>query len=188
MCGLDFSPAALVEARRLASLARADVAFHGADVYLAADVLGREQFDSVFTGIGALCWLPDIRRWAEVVASLLRKGGTLFLREAHPMFFTLAEVGPDGRLVVEDPYFERPEPTVVANAGTYVETTAQFSQNVTHQWNHGLGEVVTALFDQGLELTALSEHDSAPWEAFPGHMERARSANGACATARIAFR
>ena len=96
------------EARLVASLARADVAFHEADVYLAADVLGREQFDSVFTGIGALCWLPDIRRWAEVVASLLRKGGTLFLREAHPMFFTLAEVGPDGRLVVEDPYFERP--------------------------------------------------------------------------------
>jgi hypothetical protein len=123
-------------------------------------------------GIGALCWPPDIRRWAEVVAALLRPGGTLFLREGHPMLFTLAEVGPDGRLVVEDPYFERDEATAVVRQGTYVETPKEFSQNVTYQWNHGLGEVVTALLDQGMELTALYEHDSVPWEALPGQMER----------------
>jgi SAM-dependent methyltransferase len=172
MSGLDFSPASLAEARRLAAIARAEVDFHEADVYLADQVLGRGLFDLVFTGIGALCWLPDIRRWAEVVAALLRPGGTLFLREGHPMLFTLAEVGPDGRLVVEDPYFERDEPTAVVRQGTYVKTPTEFSQNVTYQWNHGLGEVVTALLDQGMELTALCEHDSIPWEALPGQMER----------------
>ena len=172
MSGLDFSPAALVEARRLARIARAEVDFHEADVYLADQVLGRGRFDLVFTGIGALCWLPDIRRWAEVVAALLRPGGTLFLREGHPMLFTLAEVGPDGRLVVEDPYFERVEPTTVVQRGTYVETRTEFSQNVTYQWNHALGEVVTALLDRGMEITALHEHDSIPWEALPGQMER----------------
>lgn len=172
MSGLDFSPAALVEARRLAEIAGADVDFREADVYLASEVLGRGLFDLVFTGIGALCWLPDIARWAEVVAALLRPGGRLFLRETHPMLFTLAEVGPDGRLIVEDPYFERREPTVCEHAGTYVETPAEFSQNLTHQWNHGLGEVVTAVLNHGMAVTALVEHDSAPWEALPGHMER----------------
>ncbi len=172
MSGIDFSPAALLEARRLAALAGADVDFHEADVYLAAEVLGRGQFDLVFTGIGALCWLPDIRRWAEVVAALLRPGGRLFLREGHPMLLALGAIGSDGRLVVDDPYFERTEPTVIDQTGTYVETRAAFSCNVTHQWNHGLGEVVTALLDQGMELTALVEHDSVPWEALPGHMEQ----------------
>jgi SAM-dependent methyltransferase len=172
MSGIDFSPAALFEARRLAALAGADVDFHEADVYLAAEVLGRGQFDLVFTGIGALCWLPDIRRWAEVVAALLRPGGRLFLREGHPMLLALAAIGSDGRLVVDDPYFERTEPTVIDHPGTYVETRAAFSCNLTHQWNHGLGEVVTALLDQGMELTALVEHDSVPWEALPGHMEQ----------------
>jgi SAM-dependent methyltransferase len=172
MSGLDFSPAALVEARRLARIARAEVDFHEADVYLADQVLGRGLFDLVFTGIGALCWLPDIQRWAEVVAALLRPGGTLFLREGHPMLFTLAEVGPDGRLVVEDAYFERAEPTTVVQRGTYVETRTEFSHNVTYQWSHGLGEVVTALLDRGMEITALHEHDSIPWEALPGQMER----------------
>src|SRR5258708_39628508 len=172
MSGLDFSSRALIEARRVAELAAAEVDFHEADVYLAPEVLGRGLFDLAFTGIGALCWLPDIRRWAEVVAALLRPGGRLFLREGHPVLFSLAEVGSDGRLVIEDPYFERTEPTVIERSGTYVETQAEFCENRTHQWNHGLGEIVTALLDQGMDLTALVEHDSAPWEALPGHMER----------------
>jgi len=172
MCGVDFSPAALVEARRLAQLAGVDVDFREADVYLASEVLGRGAFDLVFTGIGALCWLPDIRRWAEVVAALLRPGGRLFLREGHPMLLSLAEIGPDGRLVVEDAYFERSDPTVIEQCGTYVETGAAFSRNLTHQWNHGLGELITALLDQRMLITALVEHDSVPWEALPGHMER----------------
>ena len=172
MSGLDFSPAALLEARRLAEAAGAEIDFHESDVYAAAEVLGREQFDLVFTGNGSLCWLPDIRRWAQGVAALLRPGGRLFLREGHPVLFALAEVGPDGRLVLEDSDFERADPTVVERAGTYVETPTEVPRSVTHQWNHGLGEIVTALLEQGMELTALVEHDSAPWEALPGHMER----------------
>ena len=53
-------------------------------LYDAVDALGAECFDVVYTGIGALCWLPDIRRWAGVVAGLLRPGGRLFIREGHP--------------------------------------------------------------------------------------------------------
>ena len=56
--------------------------------------------------------------------------------------------------------------------GTYVETDAVFEHNVTDEWNHGLGEIVTALLDEGLQLTGLVEHDSVPWEALPGQMER----------------
>src|SRR3954447_12256623 len=172
MTGLDFSPAALVEARRLDELVSAGVDFVESDVYAAVDLLGAGGYDLVFTGIGALCWLPDIRRWAGVVGSLLRPGGRLFLREGHPMLWSLADPREDGLLVVEYPYFERPDPTVFDEGGTYVDTDMEFQHNVTHEWNHGLGEVVTALFDEGFELTMLEEHDSVPWEALPGQMER----------------
>jgi len=175
MSGLDFSPASVAEARRLADAAGVRVDFYEADVYLATDVLGRGAFDLVYTGIGALCWLPDIRRWAEQVAGLLRPGGRLFLREAHPILWSLAPPGADGRLIVEDPYFERAEPLVVVDARTYVRTDASFRHEVTHQWNHGLGEVVTALLERDMEIFALVEHDSVPWEALPGHMERVGS-------------
>jgi hypothetical protein len=51
-----------------------------------------------------------------------------------------------------------------------VETDATFTHNVTHWWNHGLGEIITALMDAGLGLTGFTEHDSVPWEALPGQM------------------
>jgi SAM-dependent methyltransferase len=88
MTGVDFSPTAVLEARKLAAAAEADVDFVESDVYAAREALGTEMFDLVFTGIGALCWLPDIARWAEVVRSLLKPGGRLFLREGHPMMWT----------------------------------------------------------------------------------------------------
>ena len=173
MTGLDFSPAALEQARGLARRTGDDVRFVEADVYDAVSVLGAAAFDLVFTGIGALCWLPSVRRWAGVVAGLLRPGGRLFIREAHPMLGTLSDPREDGLLVVDFPYFERAEPMVWDEGGTYVQTDAVFTHNRTHQWNHGLGEIVTALLDAGLELTGLAEHDSVPWDAMPGMMEEA---------------
>jgi SAM-dependent methyltransferase len=170
MTGLDFSGPALAEAADLARRTGAVLDLHQADVYDAVEVAGAGAFDLVYTGIGALCWLPDIRRWAEVVAGLLRPGGRLFLREGHPMLWALAEPSGDGRVVVEFPYFERPEPLVWDDASTYVETDVVLASTVTHEWNHGLGELVTALLAVGFELTALEEHDSAPWDALPGMM------------------
>ena len=172
MTGLDFSPEALTQARRLASLAGADVEFVQAEVYDALSVLEPAAFELVFTGIGALCWLPSIARWAEVVSGLLAPGGRLFIREGHPMLWALEDTREDRLLVVGHPYFETPEPTVWDGGGTYVETDVQFAHNRSYNWNHGLGEIVTALFDVGLELTMLVEHDSAPWDALPGMSER----------------
>lgn len=170
MTGLDFSPSSLTEARRIAELAGAEVDFVQGEVYDAVSALGAGQFDLVYTGAGALCWLPDIRRWARTVADLLRPGGRLFVREGHPMLWTLDYERAEGLLVVEDPYFETPEPYVDEYDGTYVETDVVFATTTTHTWNHGLGEMITALLEIGMELTGLDEHRSVPWDAIPGHM------------------
>jgi SAM-dependent methyltransferase len=172
MSGLDFSPAAIEQAETLAARTGLEVDFHLADVYDAVEVLGGPSYDLVFTGIGALCWLPSIERWAQTVAGLLRPGGRLFIREGHPMLWSLAETRPDGVLSVDLPYFEMIEPQVWTDGGTYVETDVEFTQNVSMEWNHGLGETVTALLNAGLDLTALVEHDSVPWEAMPGQMTK----------------
>jgi SAM-dependent methyltransferase len=180
MTGLDFSVPAIAQARSLATAtgatpadgaepAEGQVDYVVSDVYEAVDVLGADAYDLVFTGIGALCWLPDIRRWAGVVADLLRPGGRLFLREGHPMLWALDDLRVDGLLVVDYPYFERAEPLTWDEGGTYVETDVEFAITKSYQWNHGLGEIVTALLDRGLELTMLTEHTSVPWDALPGH-------------------
>jgi SAM-dependent methyltransferase len=171
MTGIDFSPVSLAEARCLSDELRAGVEFVEADVYDAVRALGGRTFELVFTGIGALCWLPSVSRWAAVVAALLEPGGRLFMREGHPTMWSLDERRTDG-LVVEYDYFARPEPMVFDEQGTYVETDVSFDTTITHQWNHGLGEIVTALLEAGMELTGLVEHDSVPWEALPGQMEQ----------------
>jgi 2-polyprenyl-3-methyl-5-hydroxy-6-metoxy-1,4-benzoquinol methylase len=172
MTGVDFSLPALEAARRLAASTGADATFVAAEVYDAASVLGEGRFDLVYTGIGAICWLPEIRPWAHVVSQLLRPGGRLFIREGHPVLWALADTRADDLLLLEYPYFEQEQPIVWDEGGTYVQTDQVFTANVTHEWNHGLGEIVGALLDAGMVITMLDEHDSVPWEALPGHMER----------------
>ncbi len=89
--GLDFSAPAIDAAARLASELRlADRArFVLSDVYRAAEVLGDRRFDVVYSGKGALVWLPDLQRWAEVVRDLLTPGGFLYLTEFHPVAMVL---------------------------------------------------------------------------------------------------
>ncbi len=172
MTGLDFSEPALESARTLAIAAGADAQFVHADLYDAGQALGAGSFDLVYTGVGALCWLPDVERWAAVVHELLAPGGRLFIREGHPMLWTLSDVSTDGMIAIEYPYFQREQPEVFVEEGTYVSTDAKFANNTTHTWNHGLAEVVSALLAQGLTLTGLAEHESVPWDFLPGQTER----------------
>jgi SAM-dependent methyltransferase len=168
--GLDFSPEALEAARRLADEAGPAVEYVESDVYGAADVLGTARFDLVYTGVGALNWLPSVRRWAEVVAALLRPGGRLFIREGHPVLWSLADARDDGVVAIEYPYFET-SGTAFHNTMTYVGHEGEVEQPWAIEFNHGLAEIITAVMDAGLELIAIEEHDSVPWPALDDQME-----------------
>lgn len=167
--GLDFSPVALEEARALVSETGDAVDFVESDVYSAIGALGEGGFDLVYTGIGALCWLPSVDRWAAVVAGLLKPGGRLFIREGHPILWSMDERLSDD-LHLRFPYFEQPDPLEWDDDASYVETDKPITATKTYEWNHGIGEIVTALLDAGLTLTMLVEHDSVPWRALPGQM------------------
>lgn len=164
--GVDFSPAALEVARDLAASASVDARFVQSDVYEAPSTLGGEQFDLVYTGVGALNWLPDVRRWAHIVAGLLRRGGRLHLYEGHPTLGTLDDERDDELLVVRFPYFETEEPTRWESTETYTDGDAVVSSPTTYEWAHGLGEVVQAVLDAGLVVTALEEHQTLEWPFF----------------------
>ena len=167
--GLDFSSAAIEGARDLAARANSAAVFVEASVDDAVSALGEERFDLVYTGIGALCWLPDIAAWARTVSSLLAPGGRLFIREGHPVLWAIDEEQTGG-LVLGYPYFEQSEPLVWDDASTYVDTDESITSSVTHEWNHGIGEILTAVLEAGLTITGFVEHTSIPWEALPGRM------------------
>jgi SAM-dependent methyltransferase len=170
--GYDFSPSALTVARKLGREAGAGVTYVEGELYDALDVLGREHFDVVYTGTGALGWLPDIGGWAHIVAGLLRPDGILHLHEGHPMMWTLDD-RTDDLLAVRYPYFETGEPVEVDEGPrTYTDGDASgITHTATREWNHGLGEIVQAVIDAGLVVTMLHELQYCDWLALPKVME-----------------
>ncbi|MEI6136242.1 MAG: class I SAM-dependent methyltransferase [Chloroflexota bacterium] len=160
--GLDFSGAAIAQARELARGANIDAEFVEANVYDAVEILAPRQFDVVYVGVGSLVWLPDVARWAEVAANLVRSGGFLYLNDVHP----LSEVLADDALVVANDYFSH-EPIVADEPGTYAELGAVTTYNLTYAWTHSIGEVVSALAAQGLRIEFLRERDYVIWPRFP---------------------
>ncbi|WP_017586042.1 class I SAM-dependent methyltransferase [Nocardiopsis ganjiahuensis] len=172
--GLDFSGPAVRAARELAaeiglSPERAD--FVEADMYDAPAAVPDEAYDIVYTGVGALCWLPDIERWARTAASLLAPGGFLYLAEFHPLTDVLDDE--TGTRVVRD-YFARGAQVEEA-PGTYADLGAQTVDNRSVEWQHPLGDVVSALASAGLRLEFLHEHDAS---LFPRFASFERSADG----------
>jgi len=161
--GIDFSQPALDVAAELATAGGADITWLCAEMYGVLDVVERATFDLVFTGIGALCWLPDVRRWADIVAGLLRPGGRLFIREGHPALWSLCDPRDDELLVIEYPYFEVPGGTAFVDESTYVDQAAPIESPEFRGFNHGLGEILTAVIDAGLTLRSFEEHRSVPW-------------------------
>ena len=167
--GLDFSEVSLDVARDLARRADIDARFVQGELYEAPAVLGGEQFDVVYTGVGALGWLPDIKAWGEVVAQLLAPGGTLLLREGHPMLWALDQERTDDQLVVATPYFETAEPLRWDEKETYSDNPdgMAMENTVIYDWNHGIGEILTAVLDAGLTIDAFTEHRELEWQAWP---------------------
>jgi len=168
--GLDFSAPAIEAARTLAAeLGLSERArFVQADLYDAlAAIRPPHGFDLAFVTWGAICWLPDIRRWAEIVAALLRPGGSLYLAEGHPaaLVFDDASRAADGMPGFFAPYSSR-EPVVSDDPRDYADPEARLVNARTYSWIHPLAEVVTGLIDAGLTLDWLHEHDAVPWRMF----------------------
>ena len=154
--GLDFSEPAIETATSLAKELELDdrATFVNANVYDAAQALGRGTFDVIYSGKGALCWLPYLDRWAEVCAELLRRGGFLYLCEYHPVAWVFDEEQP----VVKYDYFAV-APFVDDTPGTYADRNAATENNTNYVWQHTVANVIESVVTAGFKLTFFHEWD-----------------------------
>lgn len=163
--GADFSEEAIALARSLSEELQIESEFVCSDIYSLPDALS-EQFDIVFTSYGVLCWLPDLTRWAQVIAHFLRPGGTFYIAEIHP-FASVFYDGEDARnLEVHYPYFHADEPLRFEAEGSYA-TAADCTHNVTYEWSHSLGDLVNSLISAGLRIEFLHEFPYACYRMLP---------------------
>ena len=174
--GVDLSEEAIGLARRLADEVglAGRARFIASDVYEADAQLGAAHFDVVFVSWGAIEWLPDLDRWASLIARRLRPGGTFYMAEIHPIAYAMDETKDHGvRLAYR--YLPAPdEPDRSEDDGSYADPDAHVEHRVCYSWAHGMGEILTALTGAGLRLEYLHEspYSVAPffaWMQRDGH-------------------
>lgn len=163
---MDYSEPAIDMARSLSAETGVEARFIHSNLYDLPDALD-EQFDIVFTSYGVLCWLPDIRGWAEIVARYLKPGGTFYIVEGHPFMWGFEATADKIGIEWTYPYFTGDDPIMFDEPGSYADEHAEVQNTVTHEWNHPIGEVVTALIDAGLRIEYLHEHQVISWRAYP---------------------
>ena len=134
--GIDISPKSIEAARSISEDTGTVARFIVSDLYDAPAALP-ETFDIVYTGVGAICWLPDIKGWADVVAGFLEPGGHFYMREGHPFLWALDIDRDDDLLVVDYPYFETAEPQHWSEDFTYAGDGEVVSPD-SYEWNHGM--------------------------------------------------
>ncbi|MFC9233057.1 class I SAM-dependent methyltransferase [Streptomyces decoyicus] len=166
--GLDFSAAAVAEARRLAAEAGRNVEFVQSDVHRAVEALDGRRFDVIYTGKGALCYLPDLATWAGIVSSLLRPGGTFYLVEFHPLLDALGPTpSPDRQeLRLHHDYLGGRGPLRSDTPSTYTDGPPVQGATTSYEWRHGLGEVISAVIGAGLTVQLVRETELLPWKRF----------------------
>lgn len=166
--GVDFSERAVAAARDIRDEAglTADAEFVQCEVTDAPAVLDRE-FDVVFASYGVLCWIPDVEAWAAAAADLCRPGGTVFLADGHPVM----ELFDETLALREDASYFRDEPIRYEEEGSYADWDASVEHAAAYEWQHGLGEIVTAFADAGLRVETLREYPATDLEWFEGMEE-----------------
>jgi len=161
--GVDFSDEAIKLARSISGELKIPARFVQSNIYDAPEVV-HEQFDIVFTSYGALCWLLDIARWAQVAASFVKPGGFFYMAEFHPLTQMSRNDAASTKLEFEISYFhtamreDPPGPDYSDHAKIVSET---------HQWMYRIGDVVSALAAAGLRIEYLHEFAECIYQHFP---------------------
>jgi SAM-dependent methyltransferase len=163
--GLDFSEEAITSARDFSTRAGRNVRFVQSDVYEAPAALSA-TYEIAYVTWGTICWLPDIRRWARVVADVLEPGGFLYFCDTHPAAACLEQI--DGKLVPHYAWRTALDaPIVLDDQGTYTGDARKVAHTRTYEWIHPLSDILTALINAGLTIEWLHEHEYLPSRLFP---------------------
>jgi len=161
--GVDISDEAVKLARDLNKELKLDAKFVCCNV-LDTSKFVSEKFDIVFTSYGTIGWLPDLKPWAKMVSERLKPGGVFYIVEFHPIVWMYDYTVTPPKLEYG---YQQKEVIYEEYEGTYADENSKMTSK-EYAWNHGLGEVLTSLCEAGLDIAYLKEHETSPYNIFPG--------------------
>jgi SAM-dependent methyltransferase len=164
--GVDFSDKAIGIARSLSQETGIKANFVCSNIYdLPQNLEG--QFDIVYTSAGVLCWLPDLKKWADVIAQFLKSGGFFYILEGHPFLNMLMVEDPDASAPeILNSYFYSPEPEEYQIDGSYAGAKTE-KTHTSNEWTHSMGDIMNALVSAGLRIEYLREYPKIFYKAVP---------------------
>jgi len=157
--GIDFSDEAIVTANSLSNELQIPATFICANVYDTLSHINTE-FDIVFTSYGVVGWLPDLDKWAAVIAGSLAKGGVFYMVEFHPAVWMLDE----GFSYLKY-HYHNAGVIEELQTGTYADRNAPI-EYLEYSWNHSLSEVINALIKHGLSIASFDEYNYSCYNCF----------------------
>jgi len=157
--GVDFSEEAIKTAKSLNEELELNAQFCCCNIYDAPAQLRGRQFDIVYTSYGVVNWLPDLVKWGQVIAEMLKDGGRFVLVEFHPVLWMFNEDFSQVRYA-----YSRREPYVVEEPTYTDDETGNRQKTVT--WNHGLAEILNGLLGNGLSIDSFGEYTYSPFNLF----------------------
>ncbi len=157
--GVDISDQAITKAIELNKKTDLDADFICADV-IDYGTQSNQLFDIVYTSYGAICWMSNIKLWAQTVAQKLHKGGHFYMAEFHPIADLMGGYS----------YFHQAKPDIESE-GTYTEN-CDGSKHEFAVWTHTIADVISALIEAGLQIQAIKEFDYSPYNCFAGMQEK----------------
>jgi len=157
--GIDLSDEAINLAKSINNELQLDANFVCSNVYDLKENLDG-QFDIVFTSYGTIGWLPDLDKWAEIIAHFLKPGGTFYIADFHPVLWMMDEHFKN----IKYDYFNT-SVIVEESTGTYTDRDAPIS-SMEYGWNHPFSEIFSALIKQGLAIHQFNEFPYSPYNCF----------------------
>ena len=167
--GVDFSEESIKTAQKLSRETGIKARFICSDVYALPDVL-KGKFDIVFTSYGVLCWLPDLKKWAEIIAHFLKPGGFFYIVGCHPFMNAFENSRTTTELKITQSYFHNPEPIKWEPEGDYADSNAKVD-HPSFEWAHSLGDILNSLIRAGLKIEFLYEFPLCCYKAIPFMMQ-----------------
>ena len=169
--GVDFSEKAINLARKLSEQAGIDAEFIQSDIYNLPNVLSK-QYDIVFTSEGVLVWLPDLKKWGQVISRYLKKGGKFYIREGHPFSKIFDDEIKTKEFKIRYPYSTPDQPFHFRGSETYTESTRKIDPMDWYEWNHSVSEIINSLIEAGLRIDFFNEYTYISGKVLPFLIQR----------------
>jgi SAM-dependent methyltransferase len=154
--GFDISGEFIDQARTLAKAGKISCEFDQLDVYdMPAAYNG--QFDLVYITIGAICWMPDLGAFFDVIVRLLKSGGSVLIYDMHPFLGMFSELDKSDPAVPMLSYFNT-QPVLDSDGGLDYYTQKSYESSPRWWFHYKLSDLFEAALVRNLAILSFKEY------------------------------